>query len=83
MNQAWQIAEEKGIAPSQLALTWLLAQGQDLVPLPGTQNRRYLEESVAAADISLSPSEKERLKAVAPKGVAIGNRYPDMSAVNR
>ncbi|HEY9763297.1 MAG TPA: aldo/keto reductase [Trichocoleus sp.] len=83
VNQVKAIAQEKGATPSQLALAWLLAQGDDIVPIPGTKNRRYLEENVAAAEIVLSPSDLERINSVAPKGVAAGNRYADMSSVNR
>jgi len=78
-----EIAQEKGVTPAQLALAWLLAQGDDIVPIPGTKHRRYLEENVAAVDIELSPTELARIDAVAPQGVAVGDRYPDMSTVNR
>lgn len=78
-----EIAAEKGVAPTQLALAWLLAQGDDIVPIPGTKRRSYLEENVAAANITLTPEERDRIEAVAPKGVAAGDRYPDMSSVNR
>jgi len=78
-----EIAQEKGVTPAQLALAWLLAQGDDIVPIPGTKHRRYLEENVAAVDIELSPTELARIDAVAPQGAAVGDRYPDMSTVNR
>ena len=78
-----QIAAEKQVTPSQLALAWLLAQGQDIVPIPGTKRRQYLEENVAAVDVDLTPDELARIDEVAPKGVAVGDRYPDMSTVNR
>ena len=79
------IAGEKGCTASQLALAWVLAQGKDLVPIPGTKRRHYLEENVRAADISLSPDELRRIDEVAPKGVAAGLRYPAemMGSVNR
>jgi len=77
------IASEKGVAPSQLALAWLLHQGEDIVPIPGTKRREYLEENVAAAEITLTDEELSRIEEAAPAGVAAGERYPDMSSVNR
>ena len=77
-----QIAGEKKITPSQLALAWVLAQGDDMVPIPGTKRRKYLEENVAAADVVLSKSDLARIEEVAPKGFAAGGRYHDMSTVN-
>jgi aryl-alcohol dehydrogenase-like predicted oxidoreductase len=79
------IAKEKNCKPSQLALAWVLAQGTDLVPIPGTKRRRYLEENVAALDVTLSADDLRRLDDVMPRGVAAGLRYPDemMKAVNR
>ncbi|MGA8791546.1 aldo/keto reductase [Candidatus Binatus sp.] len=77
-----EIAREKGITPSQLALAWVLAQGRDMVPIPGTKRRTYLEENVAAAKIQLSKSDLARIEEVAPKGFAAGGRYHDMSTVN-
>ncbi|HTQ25009.1 MAG TPA: aldo/keto reductase [Candidatus Binataceae bacterium] len=76
------IADEKGITPSQLALAWVLAQGDDIVPIPGTKRRKYLEENVAAAEIVLSKSDLARIEEAAPKGFAAGGRYHDMSTVN-
>jgi len=80
-----EIAREKRCTPSQLALAWLLAQGPDIVPIPGTKRRTYLEENVAALDLDLSDGDLERLDAVAPVGVAAGSRYPEegMLTVNR
>ncbi|MEH2092743.1 aldo/keto reductase [Nostoc sp.] len=83
VEQVKAIATEKGVTASQLALAWLLAQGEDIVPIPGTKRRTYLEENIAATDITLTEQELNRLEAVAPKGVAAGDRYPDMSTVNR
>ncbi|MEH2163753.1 MAG: aldo/keto reductase [Nostoc sp.] len=83
VEQVKAIATEKGVTASQLALAWLLAQGEDIVPIPGTKRRTYLEENVAATEITLTEQELNRLEAVAPKGVAAGERYPDMSTVNR
>jgi len=80
--QVETIATEKGITPSQLALAWVLAQGDDVVPIPGTKRRSYLEQNVAAAEIDLSDADLRRLDDVFPEG-AVGDRYPDMSTVNR
>jgi aryl-alcohol dehydrogenase-like predicted oxidoreductase len=77
-----EIAQEKGITPSQLALAWVLAQGDDIVPIPGTKRRKYLEENVAAASVKLSKSDVARIEEAAPKGFAAGGRYHDMSTVN-
>jgi aryl-alcohol dehydrogenase-like predicted oxidoreductase len=76
------IAEEKGVAPSQLALAWVLQQGDDVVAIPGTKRVPYLEENVAASDIRLSAGELARLDEVAPPGAAACDRYPDMSGVH-
>ena len=70
-----QIARRKQCSPAQLALAWLLAQGKDIVPIPGTKQRRYLEENVRAMDVELSGSDLEEIEEVAPKGVAAGERY--------
>ncbi len=79
-----QIAKEKKCTPGQLALAWLLAQGEDIIPIPGTKRRKYLEENVAAVSIKLSAGDLRRLEEVAPKGVASGARYPEqmMTLVN-
>jgi aryl-alcohol dehydrogenase-like predicted oxidoreductase len=78
-----EIAREKGVTASQLALAWLLAQGDDIVPIPGTKHVRYLEENLRATEIELTKGDLERIEEVAPIGVAAGERYPDMSTVNR
>jgi aryl-alcohol dehydrogenase-like predicted oxidoreductase len=80
-----QMAAEKGITASQLALAWVLAQGDDLVPIPGTKRRTYLEENIAAGDIVLSNEDLKRIAEIAPQGVASGDRYPAtmMATVNR
>jgi aryl-alcohol dehydrogenase-like predicted oxidoreductase len=78
-----QIADEKDCTPAQLALAWVLAQGEDVVPIPGTKRRRYLEENVDASELSLSAEDLARLDEAAPAGVAAGDRYADMSAVGR
>jgi aryl-alcohol dehydrogenase-like predicted oxidoreductase len=79
------IAREKGCTPSQLALAWVLAQGDDVVPIPGTKRVKYLEENAAAVDVRLTPEDLRRIDEVAPKGVAAGTRYPEagMATVNR
>jgi aryl-alcohol dehydrogenase-like predicted oxidoreductase len=77
-----QIAREKSITPSQLALAWVLAQGDDIVPIPGTKRRKYLEENIAATKVKLTKSDLARIEEVAPKGFAAGGRYHDMSTVN-
>jgi aryl-alcohol dehydrogenase-like predicted oxidoreductase len=79
------LAAKKGITPSQLALAWVLAQGEDVVPIPGTKRRKYLEENVKAVDITLSKEELDELNAVFPANAAAGTRYSEsmMSALNR
>jgi aryl-alcohol dehydrogenase-like predicted oxidoreductase len=76
------IAKAKGITPGQLALAWVLAKGDDVVPIPGTRRIAYLEENVAAVDIELTADEIARIDAAAPPGFAVGDRYPDMSNIN-
>ena len=71
------LAREKKCTPAQLALAWLLAQGQDIVPIPGTKRQKYLEEDMAAVNIRLSAEELAGIEKVAPQGVAAGQRYPD------
>jgi len=71
-----EIAANKGVTVAQLALAWVLAQGDDIVPIPGTKRRTYLEENAAAVDVDLSPDELDDILDVAPKGVAAGDRYP-------
>jgi len=63
--------------PGQLALAWLLAQGQDIIPIPGTKRRKYLEENAGALDIKLSQRDLKRIDEVAPHGAAAGQRYPE------
>jgi aryl-alcohol dehydrogenase-like predicted oxidoreductase len=72
-----EMAADRGVAPGQLALAWVLAQGEDVVPIPGTKRRSYLEENAAAAAIALTADDLARLEAIAPPGVAEGTRYPD------
>jgi len=78
-----EVAREIGCTPAQLALAWVLAQGDDIVPIPGTKRLRYLEENAKAADIRLTPLQLARIEEVAPRGAAAGERYADMSFVNR
>jgi aryl-alcohol dehydrogenase-like predicted oxidoreductase len=72
------MADEKGITAGQLALAWVHAQGDDVVPIPGTKRRTYLEENVAAVDVSLTDDDLKRLDEILPPGAAAGDRYPDM-----
>ncbi|MGH8396927.1 MAG: aldo/keto reductase [Gammaproteobacteria bacterium] len=78
-----EIAREKAAASAQIALVWLLAQGEDIVPIPGTKQRKYLEENVAALGVKLDKVDLQRIDAAFPRGIATGNRYADMSTVNR
>jgi aryl-alcohol dehydrogenase-like predicted oxidoreductase len=74
-----QLAAKKGVTPSQLALAWVMAQGRDIVPIPGTKRVKYLEENAAAANITLTSDELDQIGQVSPKGVAAGTRYaPEM-----
>jgi aryl-alcohol dehydrogenase-like predicted oxidoreductase len=75
VEQIKLISAEKGCTPSQLALAWLLRQGQDIVPIPGTTSHARLQENLASPEIALSRGEMERIEAVAPRGVAVGPRY--------
>ena len=78
-----QIAEEKDVTPAQLALAWVLRQGDDIVPIPGTKRIRYLEENAEAADVELSDEDLARIEDAFPKGATSGERYPDMSSIDR
>jgi aryl-alcohol dehydrogenase-like predicted oxidoreductase len=75
LDEVIAIAEAKGVTPSQLALAWVLAQGDDVVPIPGTRRIANLEENVAAVDIELTPEELAAIEQAAPAGVAAGERY--------
>ena len=77
-----RLAEAKGVTAGQLALAWVLAQGDDVVPIPGTKRRAYVEENVAASAVELTPADLEELDAAAPVGAAAGDRYPDMSPID-
>ena len=77
VDQVEILARRKGCTPSQLALAWVLAQGEDIVPIPGTKRRRYLEENVGAVAVTLAPAEHAELDAVFPPDIAVGRRYPE------
>jgi aryl-alcohol dehydrogenase-like predicted oxidoreductase len=77
------LAAEKGIPSAQLALAWVLAQGDGIVPIPGTTRVEHLEENVAALEIELTDDDLRELESVFPMGAAAGDRYADMSSVNR
>lgn len=79
-----QLASAKGCTPSQLALAWLLAQGNDIAPIPGTKQVKYVEENVGALDVTLTPADLRRIDEIAPHGVAAGERYNEggMRTVN-
>jgi aryl-alcohol dehydrogenase-like predicted oxidoreductase len=79
------IAENRGVTPGQMALAWVLAKGEDLVPIPGTKRRKYLEENAAAADIKLTPGEMAELEAAVPQNEIAGDRYAaaNMKAIDR
>jgi aryl-alcohol dehydrogenase-like predicted oxidoreductase len=78
-----EIAREKRVTPSQLALAWVLAQDRHIVPIPGSKRRSHLEENVKALQVVLSPRDLSRIDAALPPGITSGARYPDMSTVNR
>jgi aryl-alcohol dehydrogenase-like predicted oxidoreductase len=82
VDRVQELAREKGVAASQLALAWVLHQGEDIVPIPGTKRRRYLEENVAAAGVSLGAEELRRIAEALPQ--AAGDRYPEamMGSIN-
>jgi aryl-alcohol dehydrogenase-like predicted oxidoreductase len=77
------LAAARSVTPGQLAIAWVLAQGQDIVPIPGTKKQKYLEENAAAADLALSPADLAALAEIAPRNVASGTRYADMSNIGR
>jgi aryl-alcohol dehydrogenase-like predicted oxidoreductase len=85
LDEVNSLAREKGCTASQLALAWVLARGEDIVPIPGTKRRKYLEENVRAVDVRLTPDELARIDRALPPGAAAGTRYPAqaMAAVNR
>jgi aryl-alcohol dehydrogenase-like predicted oxidoreductase len=82
-DQVTKMAAEKKVTPAQLALAWVMAQGEDIVPIPGTRKISRLEENAGALEVKLTDGDLSRLNKAFPKGAAEGQRYPDMSAVNR
>ncbi|MGK7377453.1 aldo/keto reductase [Planococcus sp. 1R117A] len=78
-----EMAKDKGCRPAQLALAWLLAQGEDIVPIPGTKRVKYLEENIGALEVELSSADLKRINEIAPQGIAAGDRYANMRSVNR
>jgi aryl-alcohol dehydrogenase-like predicted oxidoreductase len=76
------IAETKGVTPGQIALTWVLAQGSDVVPIPGTKRRRYLEENAGALSVELTDDDLKALEEAVPRGAVAGDRYGDMSHID-
>ena len=83
VHEVERLASAKGVTPGQLALAWVLARGDDVVPIPGTKHVKYLEENVAATRVELSTDELARLDAALPVGAATGTRYTDMTLVHR
>ena len=84
LREVETIAQEKGCAPAQLALAWVMAQGEDIVPIPGTKRRKYLEENAGALDVTLTDADLSRIARALPTGAAAGTRYPaqHMAALN-
>ncbi|MEA2487261.1 MAG: hypothetical protein QOF16_915 [Actinomycetota bacterium] len=78
-----EMAKGKGVTPAQLALAWVLAQGPDIVPIPGTKRRKYLEDNAAATSVELTAEDLKKLDEAFPKEAVAGERYPDMSSVDR
>ncbi|NTS66764.1 aldo/keto reductase [Sphingomonas sp. HHU CXW] len=78
-----EMAQGKGCTPAQLALAWVLAQGQDIVPIPGTKRRKYLDDNLGALGVTLSDVDLERIDEVLPPGAASGERYPSMATIDR
>jgi aryl-alcohol dehydrogenase-like predicted oxidoreductase len=83
VERVTQIAAEKAVTSAQLALAWVLAQGEAIVPIPGTKRRAYLEENAAATDVALTDEDLRRIDELAPVGAAAGDRYADMSSIER
>ena len=83
VQEVRELAAAKNCTPGQLAIAWLLAQGHDIVPIPGTKRMRYLEENLAAVDVQLTDDDLKSIEEVAPRGVSAGERYGDMSSIDR
>ena len=82
VDRVKELADEKQCSPAQLALAWLLAQGEHIVPIPGTRNRERLAENLGTAAVELSAADLARLNELAPAGVAAGERYPYMASID-
>jgi aryl-alcohol dehydrogenase-like predicted oxidoreductase len=82
VTRVHEMAASKGCTPGQLALAWLLAQGHDVAPIPGTKRRRYLEENAGALDVTVTAEDMAQLDELLPVGAAVGQRYEDMSAID-
>ncbi|MCW2786027.1 MAG: aldo/keto reductase [Marmoricola sp.] len=83
VDEIGKIAADKGCTPGQLALAWVLAQGEDVVPIPGTKRVKYLEENVGAAAVTLTPADLARLESAVPRDAVQGARYGDMSSIDQ
>jgi aryl-alcohol dehydrogenase-like predicted oxidoreductase len=83
LREVERLAQDKRVTPSQLALAWVLAQGDDVVPIPGTKRVKYLEENAAAVGVQLTPQDLERLESTFPVGATAGDRYKNMATVHR
>ncbi|WP_138444383.1 aldo/keto reductase [Sinomonas susongensis] len=83
VEQIKAVAERKGVTPGQIALAWVLAQGDDVVPIPGTKRVKYLEENAAARDIQLSDDDLKSLEEAVPRDAVVGSRYGDMSTIDQ
>jgi aryl-alcohol dehydrogenase-like predicted oxidoreductase len=79
VNEIERMASEKGIPASQLALAWVLAQGEDIIPIPGTRREKYLQENLGALEVTLTQDELDRLDEIMPAGAAVGERYAERS----
>lgn len=79
------LAAEKGCTPSQLAIAWVLAQGEDIITIPGTKRVTYLEENIASENVKLTSEDLKSIEAIMPAGIVSGNRYPEtfMNSLNR
>jgi len=79
------LADKRGCTPSQLAIAWVLAQGEDIITIPGTKRINYLEENIASENVQLNKEDLENIEAVMPAGIVSGTRYPEkfMNALNR
>jgi aryl-alcohol dehydrogenase-like predicted oxidoreductase len=82
LAQLEEMAQDKGITPAQLALAWLIAQGDDVFPIPGIRNRRHLEEDLKVLDVDLTQADLDWLNTILPPGAAAGPRTRDMDRVN-